>query len=112
MADVTVVNTNGTWSSNNYTVPTNGTKVSFRSPNAACVLCFSNSQTFGVSSLSLSQSGNDTDLTIQSRVNTNFSVNNSGYDCSSGRTKDTGPTYTITMGTGMGHEHAHAHGKK
>lgn len=112
MANVTVVNTNGTWSSNNYTVPTNQDKVSFRSPNAACVLCFSNSTTFGQSSLSLSQSGQDTDLTIQSRQNTNFTVNNAGYDCSSGRTKDTGSSYTITMGSGMGHEHGQHHAKK
>ncbi|MGE5323171.1 MAG: hypothetical protein ACM3SW_09930 [Actinomycetota bacterium] len=100
MANVNVVYTNGTWSSNNYTVPTHDTKVSFRSPDADCVLCFSDSQTFNQSSLSLTKSGNATDLTINSRVNTNFSVNSSGYDCSSGRLRGTAPTYTITMGSG------------
>jgi hypothetical protein len=100
MANVTIVNTNGTWSSNNYTVPSNQTTVSFRSPNAACVLCFGNSQTFGQSSLTLGQSGQDTDLSIHSRVNTTFSVNNSGYDCSAGKTREGGPIYDITMGSG------------
>lgn len=105
MANVTVVYTNGTWSSNNYHVPTNKTSISFHSPNAACVICFGNSATFGVGSLTLAQSGQDTDLTIESRVPTSFSVNPPGYNCSAPNLKDTGPTYNITMGPGEGGVH-------
>ena len=108
MADINITGT-GNFAANSYNVPNpvaGQTQVSFHSANGTCLVCFSNSATFGMGSYTVSP-GPKQDLTLAAVEPTEFTCN-SGPSCPPSKSPKAGPNYNITMGGGLGGKH---HGK-
>jgi hypothetical protein len=80
MSDITITDESGTLYSNDYTVPSGSSSVSF-STNKNCVVCFENSETFGLPSITL-DAGTPSNLPIIHRQSTNFEPIFPGNPCS------------------------------
>lgn len=108
MADINITG-NGTFAGNDFTVPPGDLAVTFHSADADVTLCFSNHSTFDSWSLSLDKGGQPTSLTIQTRADTNYTINISGTNCPQGASLKDDTTYTIDMSSPMGGSHQGHH---
>lgn len=109
MADINITG-NGNFAANSYNVPNpvaGQTKVSFHSANGTCLVCFSNSGTFGVGYVTVN-AGQKQDLTLVAAQPTDFTCN-TGPSCPQSKSPKAGPNYNITMGGGVGGKHHEKH---